>query len=105
MMCVWSWNQEGYEYISSVAVGDGVGDGGLELMAGEGLGCEDVGTFRADFGYDGVGCCVLSLTRQALAEVRYHFPARLRQVRSHSTREDWWIDETMHTRRKRLRRG
>lgn len=39
-------------------------------MVGEGRGCEDVGTSPVEFAYDAFGCCVLSLTREALAEVR-----------------------------------
>lgn len=54
-----------FEYIASV----GESGGGLELMAGEGKGCNDVGTFGVEFGYDGVGCCVLSLTRDELEAV------------------------------------
>lgn len=54
-----------YEYIASV----GESGGGLELMAGEGNGCDDVGTFGVEFGYDGVGCCILSLTRDELEDV------------------------------------
>ena len=42
-------------------------------MAGEGRGCDDVGTSTVEFGYDGLGCCVLSLTRDALAQV-IHVP-------------------------------
>lgn len=38
-------------------------------MAGEGHGCNNVGTSPVEFGYDGVGCCVMSLTREALEEV------------------------------------
>ncbi|CAM9514499.1 unnamed protein product [Ectocarpus sp. 13 AM-2016] len=51
-----------------IAPGGSNGGGGLELMAGEGRGCDDVGTTPVEFAYDGVGCCVLSLTREALAE-------------------------------------
>lgn len=39
-------------------------------MAGEGRGCDDAGTSPVEFAYDTFGCCVLSLTREALAEVR-----------------------------------
>ena len=39
-------------------------------MAGEGRGCDDAGTSPVEFAYDAFGCCVLSLTREALEEVR-----------------------------------
>ncbi|CAM9472724.1 unnamed protein product [Ectocarpus fasciculatus] len=51
-----------------IAAGGSNGGGGLELMVGEGNGCDNVGTTPVEFAYDGVGCCVLSLTREALAE-------------------------------------
>ncbi|CAM9721871.1 unnamed protein product, partial [Laminaria digitata] len=51
-----------------IAAGGSTGGGGLELMAGEGRGCDDVGTSTVEFGYDGLGCCVLSLTRDALEQ-------------------------------------
>lgn len=40
------------------------------MMAGEGRGCDDVGTSPVEFAYDGLSCCILSLTRDALVEVR-----------------------------------
>lgn len=43
-------------------------------MAGEGRGCDDVGTSTVEFGYDGLGCCVLSLTRDALEQVKKMCP-------------------------------
>ena len=52
-----------------MAAGGSAGGGGLELMAGQGRGCEDVGTSTVEFGYDGLGCCVLSLSRDALEQV------------------------------------
>eukprot|EP00904_Undaria_pinnatifida_P007560 jgi/Undpi1/3934/HiC_scaffold_16.g07302.m1 len=58
-----SWGD--YEYM---AAGGSAGGGGLELMAGQGRGCEDVGTSAVEFGYDGLGCCVLSLSRDALEQ-------------------------------------
>lgn len=56
-----------HEYI---ATGGLRGAGGLELMAGEGRGCGEVGTSPVQFGYDGIGCCVLAFTRDALEQVR-----------------------------------
>ncbi|CAN0403321.1 unnamed protein product [Pylaiella littoralis] len=58
-------SSDDFEY---VAAGGSSGGGGLDLMVGEGRGCDDVGTSPVEFAYDGLGCCVLSLTRDALAE-------------------------------------
>ncbi|CAM9689480.1 unnamed protein product, partial [Scytosiphon promiscuus] len=51
-----------------IAAGGSAGTGGLELMAGTERGCDNVGTTPVEFAYDGFGCCVLPLTREALAE-------------------------------------
>ncbi|CAM9292145.1 unnamed protein product, partial [Hapterophycus canaliculatus] len=51
-----------------IAAGGSAGGGGLELMTGKGKGCDDVGATPVEFAYDGFGCCVLSLTREALGE-------------------------------------
>eukprot|EP00903_Cladosiphon_okamuranus_P006338 g6208.t2 len=58
-------SSEDFEYVAPGGTGGG---GGLELMVGEGKGCDDVGTSPVEFVYDAFGCCVLSLTREALAE-------------------------------------
>eukprot|EP00752_Nemacystus_decipiens_P014257 g12678.t1 len=58
-------SSEDFEYVAPGGSDDG---GGLELMVGEGRGCEDVGTSPVEFAYDAFGCCVLSLTRLELAE-------------------------------------
>lgn len=68
---------EDYEYM---AAGGSEGGGELELMIGEGRGCDDVGTSPVEFGYDGVGCCVLSLSRDALAEVGVRALAEQREI-------------------------
>lgn len=39
------------------------------LMVGKREGCGDVGASPVEIGYDSVGCCVLSLTRDGLAQV------------------------------------
>lgn len=38
-------------------------------MTGDGHSCDNVEPFPVEFGYDGVGCCILSLSRDDLAEV------------------------------------
>ena len=64
-------------------------------MAGEGRGCDDVGTSAVEFGYDGLGCCVLSLTRDALAQVIHAYSMSL--MSSDEYRDAFWHESTKET--------
>ena len=55
-----------YQYI---AAGGSDDNGHLEMMTDIGRGCGDVSASSVEFGYDGVSCCVVALTRDELKKV------------------------------------
>lgn len=52
-----------------IAPGGSDATGHLDLMVDMGQGCGDVSRTPVDFGYDGISCCVLTLTRDELDKV------------------------------------